>query len=78
MTATYTVLPNADAVAVAAAEAFVEAARAAAAARGRAYIALPGGRTPLPAFRLLAGPAYRVRAVGARRALLGRRASGRT
>ena len=61
MTETFYVLETPEDVAVAAAEAFVEVARDAAAARGRAFIALPGGRTPLPAFGLLADPAYRDR-----------------
>jgi 6-phosphogluconolactonase len=58
MTVTYSVLPTATDVAEAAAEAFVRATRSAAAARGRAWVALPGGRTPLPTFELLASPQY--------------------
>jgi 6-phosphogluconolactonase len=54
MTVTWSVLPTARDVAEAAAESFVRATRAAAAARGRAWVALPGGRTPLPTFELLA------------------------
>ncbi len=54
MTVTFTVLPGPDEVAQAAATAFVENARASVAARGRFHVALPGGRTPLPAFTLLA------------------------
>jgi 6-phosphogluconolactonase len=54
MTVTWSVLPTAQDVAEAAAESFVRATRAAAAARGRAWVALPGGRTPLPTFELLA------------------------
>jgi 6-phosphogluconolactonase len=61
MTVTWSVLPTPADVAEAAANAFVRSARAAVAARGRAWIALPGGRTPLPAFELLAGPEYRPR-----------------
>jgi 6-phosphogluconolactonase len=61
MTVTFSVLPTAEAVARAAADAFVQATRTAAAARGRAWVALPGGRTPLPTFELLAGDAYRAR-----------------
>jgi 6-phosphogluconolactonase len=56
VTVTFTVLPGPDEVARAAAEAFVEAARASVAARGRFHVSLPGGRTPLPAFALLAAP----------------------
>ncbi len=48
-----TVLPTADAVAAAAADGFVSAARDAAAARGRFIVALSGGRTPDGAFALL-------------------------
>ncbi|HEV7199988.1 MAG TPA: 6-phosphogluconolactonase [Candidatus Limnocylindria bacterium] len=58
MTVTFSVLPGPDDVAHAAATAFVEASRAAVAARGRFYAAIPGGRTPLPAFVLLTGPAF--------------------
>jgi 6-phosphogluconolactonase len=54
MTVTWSVLPTAQDVAEAAADAFVRATRTAAAARGRAWVALPGGRTPLPTFELLA------------------------
>ena len=74
----FTVLPNPDEVAVAAAEAFVEAARRPRRRARPAYVALPGGRTPLPAFQLLAEPAYRDRVPGAGRAVLGRRAGSRT
>ena len=48
-----TVLPTAEAVAAAAADGFVSAARDAAAARGRFIVALSGGRTPDGAFALL-------------------------
>ena len=48
-----TVLPTADAVAAAAADGFVSAARDAVAARGRFIVALSGGRTPDGAFALL-------------------------
>jgi 6-phosphogluconolactonase len=61
MTVTWSVLPTPEDVAKAAAEAFVRATRSAAAARGRAWVALPGGRTPLPTFELLASPDYRDR-----------------
>jgi 6-phosphogluconolactonase len=54
MTTTYSVLATPDEVADAAAAAFVESARSAVASRGRFYAALPGGRTPLPAFAHLA------------------------
>jgi 6-phosphogluconolactonase len=60
VTATFSVLRTADDVADAAAQAFVQATRTAAAARARAFVALPGGSTPLPSFALLAGP-YRDR-----------------
>jgi 6-phosphogluconolactonase len=55
VTVTFSVLPGPDEVAHAAATAFVDASRAAVAARGQFSVALPGGRTPLPAFALLAG-----------------------
>jgi 6-phosphogluconolactonase len=58
VTVTFSVLPGPDEVALAAATAFVEASRTAVAARGRFYAAIPGGRTPLPAFALLADPAF--------------------
>lgn len=61
MTTSWTVLPTADDVAHAAAEAFVAAAETAITARGRFYVALPGGRTPLPAFALLAAAPLRER-----------------
>jgi 6-phosphogluconolactonase len=61
MTVTWSVLPTPTDVATAAADAFVRATRSAAAARGRAWVALPGGRTPLPTFELLASPDYRDR-----------------
>jgi 6-phosphogluconolactonase len=54
MTVTWSVLPTSEDVADAAADAFVRATRTAVAARGRAWVALPGGRTPLPTFELLA------------------------
>jgi 6-phosphogluconolactonase len=60
VTVTYSVLPTAADVARAAADAFVTASRTSAAARGRFFVALPGGRTPLPTFELLAG-SYRER-----------------
>ncbi len=61
MTESITVLASADDVAHAAADAFVQAARTAVAARGRFFAALPGGRTPLPVFALLAGEPHRSR-----------------
>ena len=57
----WVVLPTAADVARAAAEAFVNAATSAAAEGGRFHVALPGGRTPLPAFALLAEPPLRDR-----------------
>lgn len=57
----WVVLPTAADVARAAAEAFVNAATAATAEGGRFHVALPGGRTPLPAFALLAEPPLRDR-----------------
>lgn len=50
----FNVFPDADAVAQAAAERFVDAAGRAIAARGRFSVALSGGSTPLPTYRLLA------------------------
>ena len=61
MTTSWTVLPTADDVARASAETFVAAADSAIAERGRFYVALPGGRTPLPAFALLAAAPLRER-----------------
>lgn len=58
MTATFSILPGPAEVAQAAATAFVEASRAAVAARGHFHAAIPGGRTPLPAFALLADAAF--------------------
>lgn len=52
----YRVYDGAAALARAAAEHFVEAAKAAVAARGRARIAISGGSTPKLAFQLLADP----------------------
>ncbi|MFP5373984.1 MAG: 6-phosphogluconolactonase [Gammaproteobacteria bacterium] len=46
--------PDADAAQAALAGALVDACRAAIAERGRAFLALAGGRTPLPAYRLAA------------------------
>ena len=57
----WVVLPTPADVARAAAEAFVNAATAATAEGGRFHVALPGGRTPLPAFALLAEPPLRDR-----------------
>jgi 6-phosphogluconolactonase len=54
VTTAWTVLPTAEDVAQAAADTFVAAAGAAIAERGRFYVALPGGRTPLGAFARLA------------------------
>jgi 6-phosphogluconolactonase len=61
MTTSWTVLPTADDVAHAAAETFVAAADSAIAERGRFFVALPGGRTPLPAFELLGAAPLRER-----------------
>ena len=61
MTTAVTVLEGPDDVANAAADAFVEAARTATAARGRFFVALPGGQTPLPTFELLATEPHRSR-----------------
>lgn len=58
MTVTFSVLAGPDEVAHAAATAFVDASRSAVAARGRFHVALPGGRTPLHAFALLAEGAF--------------------
>jgi len=52
----YQVVPDAEALAAAAAERFTAAAEKAAAARGRARIAISGGSTPKAAFALLADP----------------------
>jgi 6-phosphogluconolactonase len=52
---TYYVLPNSDALARAMAEQLLEAAQAAAAARGVARIAISGGNTPKRTFEMLAG-----------------------
>ena len=56
MTVEVEVLPDAGALARAAAEAFVDAAARATAARGRFTVALAGGTTPRAAYALLAGP----------------------
>jgi 6-phosphogluconolactonase len=53
----YRVYEGADALGRAAAEYFVDSARAAVAARGKARIAISGGSTPKLAFTLLANPA---------------------
>lgn len=53
----YKVYEGADALARAAAEYFVDSARAAVSARGKARIAISGGSTPKKAFGLLADPA---------------------
>ena len=58
----YLVVPDAAALARAAADHFVQRARESVAARGRARIALSGGSTPEAAFRLLADPAEPYRA----------------
>ena len=55
MKVTYYVLPNSDALARAMAEQLLEAAQAAAAARGVARIAISGGNTPKRTFEMLAG-----------------------
>jgi len=54
------VAPDPDGAAALAAEAFVEAARAAIAARGVFHLALAGGRTPLPLYRRLAAEPARI------------------
>ncbi|HEY7452714.1 MAG TPA: 6-phosphogluconolactonase [Candidatus Limnocylindria bacterium] len=61
MSVTWRVLDTPSDVAQAAAEAFVTAAGAATADGGRFHAALPGGRTPLPSFALLAEPPLRDR-----------------
>jgi 6-phosphogluconolactonase len=53
----YRVYDGADALSRAAAEHFVESAKAAVAARGKARIAISGGSTPKTTFALLANPA---------------------
>lgn len=57
VTVTYSVWPQADQVARAAAQLFTDAAIAAASARGVARIAISGGSTPRRMFALLADPA---------------------
>jgi 6-phosphogluconolactonase len=52
------IFDDAVALARAAADLFVEAARAAVAAHGRFYVALSGGSTPRALYQLLAGPEY--------------------
>ena len=52
------VLPDAAALALAAANAILEEARRAALERGRFTIALAGGSTPTPVYRLLAAPPF--------------------
>ena len=58
----YQVAPDAETLAARAAQYFVEHAERAAAARGRARIAISGGSTPKAAFALLADPAQPWRA----------------
>jgi 6-phosphogluconolactonase len=56
--ASVSVLPNADALALAAATAILEEARLAVEERGRFTIALAGGSTPKPVYRVLAAPPF--------------------
>ncbi len=53
------VLPTVSSLSQAAADLFVRTVREAAARRPRCLVALSGGNTPVPFFRLLAQPAYR-------------------
>lgn len=61
MTSTLTVLPDAEALADAAADRFVSAAAAATKARGRFVVALAGGETPRGAYQRLAAEPRRSR-----------------
>jgi 6-phosphogluconolactonase len=61
-----TIVPDAAALAEAAADAFVEAATSAVAARGRFTVALAGGSTPRTAYELLATPPRSARVPWAR------------
>jgi 6-phosphogluconolactonase len=56
--ASVSVLPDADALALAAADVILEEARRAVLERGRFTIALAGGSTPKPVYRLLAAPPF--------------------
>lgn len=56
-----TILPDADALAAAAAEQWIAACREAVAARGVFHVALAGGSTPQRLYRLLAQPSNRMR-----------------